>query len=267
MRLGIMVRNMGPASTPALMASCARHAEAVGLSDVWVCDHIAIPPEESAGSGGRYVDPLSTLAWLGGITTRIGLGVTVLILPYRPALPTAKAVAAVQELSGGRLRLGVGVGWMEAEFRALGIPRERRGALTDETLAVLAACFSADEVSLNGQRFLFLPRPARPPVLIGGSGPHCLARVVRSGDGWMPMTIEPGKLAEPIVSLKTALKEAGRPAPEIIPLGSLPLEDRVATEERLAALGELGVTGIVQARSYLTEAEFKQQADALARFV
>lgn len=65
MRLGIMVRNMGPASTPALMASCARHAEAVGLSDVWVCDHIAIPPEESAGSGGRYVDPLSTLAWLG----------------------------------------------------------------------------------------------------------------------------------------------------------------------------------------------------------
>ena len=156
---------------------------------------------------------------------------------------------------------------MDAEFRALGVPREKRGALTDETLAVLDACFSADEVVLNGQRFLFLPRPARPPVLIGGSGPHCLARVVRSGDGWMPMTLEPGKLAEPIVSLKTALKEAGKPAPEIIPLGNLPLEDRVATEERLAALAELGVTGLVQARPYLNEAEFRAQADALARFV
>jgi hypothetical protein len=83
----------------------------------------------------------------------------------------------------------------------------------------------------------------------------------------MPMTLEPGKLAEPIVSLKTALKDAGKPAPEVIPLGNLPLEDRVATEERLAALAELGVTGIVQARSYLNEAEFKQQADALARFL
>jgi len=81
------------------------------------------------------------------------------------------------------------------------------------------------------------------------------------------MTLEPAKLAEPIVSLKTALEEAGKPAPEVIPLGNLPLEDRVATEERLAALSELGVTGIVQARPYLTDTDFKQQADALARFL
>lgn len=265
MRLGIMLRNMGPASTPAIMAECARHAEAAGLSDLWVLDHIAIPREESSGSGGRYVDPLTTLAWLGGMTTRIGLGVSVLILPYRPALPTAKVVAAVQELSGGRLRLGVGVGWMEAEFKALGVPRQRRGAITDDTLDVLRRCFAADEVELNGQRFLFLPRPSQPPVLIGGSGDHCLARVVRHGDGWMPMTLDPVKLAAPAQALKTAMAEAGKAVPEIIPLGDLPLDDRVATEEHLAALQELGVTGVVQARAYATADEFKAQVDALAR--
>ena len=91
-----------------------------------------------------------------------------LILPYRPALPTAKAIATVQELSGGRLRLGVGVGWMEAEFRALGVPRARRGRDTDETLAFLKRCFEADVVRANEQDFLFLPRPPRPPIYVGG---------------------------------------------------------------------------------------------------
>src|SRR4030095_11863336 len=106
----------------------------------------------------------------------------VLTLPSRPTLPTAKAIATIQELSGGRLSaLGVGIGWMEPEFRALGVERKRGGALRERTRAV---------ASLNGQDFLFLPRPARPEILVGGAAPHALARATRFGDGWMPMAMK-----------------------------------------------------------------------------
>ena len=126
MRIGMVVRNMGAASTRDSVAACARRAEVAGIDDVWVTDHIAIPEQESQGSGGRYLDPLATLAYLAGCTERIGLGTGVLVLPYRPALATAKWVATVQELSGGRLILGVGAGWMAAEFAAVGVPRATR---------------------------------------------------------------------------------------------------------------------------------------------
>jgi alkanesulfonate monooxygenase SsuD/methylene tetrahydromethanopterin reductase-like flavin-dependent oxidoreductase (luciferase family) len=119
-KLGIALRTMGPQSRPDVLLACARAAEDAGLDELWVPDHLAIPPDDAEGSDGRYLDPLATLAWLAAATTRIALGTGVLILPYRPALPTAKQVATLQELSGGRLLLGVGVGWMAAEFRALG---------------------------------------------------------------------------------------------------------------------------------------------------
>src|SRR5882672_12177663 len=128
MKLSISLRTMGPESTAETLGACALAAEAAGLDEIFVPDHIAIPPDDAEGSGGRYLDPLSALAWLAARTQRIGLGTAVLILPYRPALPTAKAIATIQELSGNRLTaLGVGVGWMEPEFRALGVPRARRG--------------------------------------------------------------------------------------------------------------------------------------------
>src|SRR5262245_32988170 len=168
MELGVAVRSMGPQSQRDVLLACVRAAERAGLADVWVQDHLAIPPDDAEGSGGRYLDPLTALAWLAGQVPRIGLGTGVLNLPYRPALPTAKAIATVQELSASRLRLGVGLGWMEAEFRALGVPRAQRGRIADETLASLHACFAGDGVRANSQDFLFLPRPARPPIYVGG---------------------------------------------------------------------------------------------------
>src|SRR5262249_61131063 len=116
--------------------------------------------------------PLATLRTLGGAPPRIGLGAAVLVVPYRPALATAKWVATVQELSGERLRLGVGVGWMTAEFRAAGVDHRRRGRITDDTLAFLDRCFAGDVVEANGQPFYFRPRPAPPPLLIGGAPAH-----------------------------------------------------------------------------------------------
>src|SRR5947209_8917288 len=169
MQLGVVLRNMGAQSTRETLVAAARAADALSaVADLWVADHIAIPPDDAEGSDGRYLDPLATLAFLAGVTTRVGLGTSVLVVPYRPPLPTAKVVATVQELSGGRLLLGVGVGWMAAEFRALGIDPRRRGPITDQTLTFINRCFAADAVEANGQPFLFRPRPPAPPLFIGG---------------------------------------------------------------------------------------------------
>jgi alkanesulfonate monooxygenase SsuD/methylene tetrahydromethanopterin reductase-like flavin-dependent oxidoreductase (luciferase family) len=127
MKIGIAMRSMGDASRPGVLLECARAADDAGLESLWIQDHIAIPPDDAEGSNGRYLDPLSTLAWLAAKTEHIRLGSGVLILPYRPALPTAKAIATVQELSGERLLLGVGIGWMQPEFDAIGVPRSERG--------------------------------------------------------------------------------------------------------------------------------------------
>jgi probable F420-dependent oxidoreductase len=268
MKLGAVIRNMGPQSTRECVVACARAAEQAGLDDVWVVDHVAIPPDDAEGSNGRYLDPLATLAFLAGATGRIGLGSAVLILPYRPALPTAKWIATIQELSEGRLRLGVGVGWMPAEFRALGIPRARRGALADETLAFLRRCFDSgntgDEVEANGQRFLFRPRPPRPPIFVGGAPPQALARAVRFGDGWLPMGNDPEKLRAPIAELTKLAAQTGRPTPEVVAMGPLPLEAGARAAERVAALAEIGVTRLIHAERYADAAAFARSAERLA---
>jgi probable F420-dependent oxidoreductase len=262
--LGVAVRSMGPQSRPETLLACVRAAEEAGLSDVWIQDHIAIPPDDAEGSGGRYLDPLTALAWLAGRTSRIGLGTGVLILPYRPPLPTAKAVATVQELSGGRLRLGVGVGWMAPEFRALGVERSRRGRLSDETLDFLQRCFADDVVEANGQELLFLPRPPRPPIYVGGAGEHALARAARFGDGWMPMMVAPERLAADVLRLRELCAEAGRGEPEVVVLTGFDLRDPPAAEAHARALREAGATHLVAGTRYEDADDFRRQLEQLA---
>jgi len=268
MKVGAVVRTMGAQSTRELVTDCARAAEDAGLDEIWVVDHIAIPPDDAAGSDGRYLDPLATLAFLAGATSRIGLGTAVLILPYRPALPTAKWIATIQELSGERLRLGVGVGWMPAEFRAVGVDRARRGAIADETLAFLHECFASgddDVVVANGLQFLFRPKPPRPPIFVGGTPPHAIARAVRFGDGWMPMGMDPEKLREPVEELRRRAREAGKPAPEVVAMGRLAIEDAARAAEQVAALAAVGVTRFVHAAQYADRDAFAEIAVRLAR--
>lgn len=267
MRTGLFLRNSGPASTRTLIAACARAADTMGIDDLWVLDHIAIPPDDAEGSGGRYVDPLATLAFVAGITERVRLGVSVLIAPYRTPLPTAKWLAAIQELSGGRLCAGFGVGWMAAEFRALGVDRRQRGALTNTTLEVINQCFAADEVELNGQKFLFNPRPDRPPILIGGAAATALPRIVRYADGWIPTGLDPAALQAPAAELRAAMSKAGKSAPEIIPLATLPLDDPGAAAELLAAYRDAGATGIDHPARYDNVEEFRRNADKLLEAV
>jgi probable F420-dependent oxidoreductase len=266
MQIGLVLRNMGAASTPVTLAAAARAVDAApAIADVWVTDHIAIPPDDAEGSGGRYLDPLATLAFLAGCTSRVGLGTSVLVVPYRPALPTAKWVATVQELSHGRLRLGVGVGWMAAEFRALGVPLERRGKITEETLAFLNRCFASDVVEANGQPFLFLPRPPRPPLYIGGAPPLAFRRALRHGAGWMPIGLDPPALAPLVQQLRDAAAQAGRPTPEVAIMTRLPLADAHRARDLVARYAEAGATRVIHGSQYDDEPGFRGTLDALVR--
>jgi len=262
-KLGLYLRNMGPQSTRALIADAALAAEEAGIDDLWVADHLALAPEDAEGSEGRYVEPLATLAYLAGITQRVALAVGVLIVPYRPALVTAKWIASIQELSAGRLILGVGIGWMEKEFRALGVDARHRGAITDATLAFLHACFAGDEVEANGQKFLFRPRPVRPPIIVGGAPPHAIGRAVRFGEGWMPTGAHAQLLEAGIASLREGMAAAGKGDPEVVLLQPLPVEDDERLASRLGELAALGVTRVVHPWRYRDAEEVARVAARL----
>ena len=257
MDIGISIRNMGSQSSREVVAGAALAVETLGFESIWITDHIAIPPDDAEGSGGRYLDTLTTLAWLAGLTTQIKLASGVLILPYRAALPTAKQVATVQELSGNRLVLGVGIGWMEAEFRALGVDRHARGRISDETLAYLNACFDNDVMAANGQEFLFRPRPPKPPILIGGRAPHALERAVKYGDGWYPISRTPGNLAPAIQTYRELADSEGRSPGTVTTSTRLPLEDETHTHDLLAEYRSLGVDRLVCGFPYDTLEDFR----------
>lgn len=263
MKLGLYLRNMGPQSTRETLIQCARHAEDAGIDDLWVADHIAIHPDRAEGSGGRYVDPLATLAFLAGVTSKINLGPGVLVMPYRPPLATAKWVASIQELSGGRLLFGAGVGWMDSEFHVVGEKRSHRGRVTDERLSYLLRCFDNDEMRENGERFLFLPRPKRPPIYIGGAPEYALDRVVRFGEGWMPMRMGPEKLKPHIDDLCARMRAAGKAAPEVAPMSLLDLHDPSALADKLNAFSQAGATRVIYAWRYVDGKEFMQAVDTL----
>jgi probable F420-dependent oxidoreductase len=262
-KIGTTIRNMGSESSAEIILQCARAAEARDIESVWITDHIAIPPDDAEGSGGRYLDTLTTLAWLAAATARVKLGSGVLIVPYRAKLPTAKQIATVQELSGGRLLLGVGIGWMDPEFRALGVDRHQRGKLTDEALRFFNECFAADEVSLNGQRFLFKPRPPKPPILVGGAAPHALRRAAELGDGWLPMAREPGQLAAAVAEYRQLTKSLGRPRGNVTVMTALPLAEAQRARAMLAAYREMGVDRLVCAIRYADSAEYATRLDEL----
>src|SRR6202795_4982757 len=131
-KLGICIPHYGRAIEVGRLLDVVRHAEARGLDSVWVTDHVIVP----RGAGVIYrhdmLDPLAVLPWLAGVTERIALGTSVIILPYRSPIPVAKLLASVDVLSGGRLIVGAAIGWMEGEFAALGIPFQERVSRSEE---------------------------------------------------------------------------------------------------------------------------------------
>jgi probable F420-dependent oxidoreductase len=172
------------------LAAVARAADEAGFDYVAVCDHVAIPAERAEAMSTTWYDTVATLGWLAGITTRTRLLSHVYVPAYRHPLATAKAFATLDELSEGRVILGVGAGHVEAEFDVLGIPFADRGRLTDEAIDGIRAAWR-DEWKGFGQR----PRPRQqqgPPIWVGGSSPAALRRAAQRGDGWLPQgTLKP----------------------------------------------------------------------------
>ncbi|MFZ1888859.1 MAG: TIGR03619 family F420-dependent LLM class oxidoreductase [Candidatus Binataceae bacterium] len=267
MKYGIAIRNMGPQSSRAAIRACASVAEQAGFDAIFVSDHLCIPPDQTEGSGGRYLDVLTTLAWLAGATECIRLGVSVLVLPYRPAVLTAKQIATIQELSGGRMILGVGVGWMKPEFEALGVDMKKRGALTTETLRVFRHLFDVSEPApftgelVNFPAFVFEPRASRPPIWIGGGGANAIKRVLEFGDGWHPMQ-RAAELKPLVEDLRSKMRDAGRPDPEIIVRRGMKLDDISAARARLDAEANAGATYfILDLGRYADDREFARAAE------
>jgi len=267
MKAGVMLRNWGPAATVEILRRCAQGAEAVGLEQVWVADHVAIPPDDAEGSGGRYIEPFVTLSYLGAITSSIKLGTGVLVLPHRTPLSVAKSVASLQELSGGRFTLGVGVGAMRAEYTVTGVPWERRGAIANESLRFLRNCFDSDVCESNGQQFLFRPRPECPDIFVGGDGPHAICRVLRYADGWFAPVSDPEWLRPRMNELLQAADEAGRLRPSVAVLFAWDRLDIEAAVERVKVLGEMGVEQVVITNPYESADEFSGHLDRIEKWI
>src|ERR1700678_4115519 len=216
MQLGIHLPHIGRKASPENIRRCAMQAEQLGLADVWVSEHIIVPKSGGYPPSPNFWDPVLTLTWAAACTQRVRLGTSVLVLPMRHPLPLAKELATLQNLSQGRLILGAGVGWMEAEFAALGVPFNERGRRMDEGIEMMRAVWSDDPVSFPPRwipatvdHMRMMPKPEKPiPIWIGGTSEPALRRAARL-DGWHGSRATPQQAAPLVARLR-----AERPDPE-----------------------------------------------------
>ncbi|MFC1409237.1 TIGR03619 family F420-dependent LLM class oxidoreductase [Streptacidiphilus sp. N1-12] len=206
---------------PAELAAAAQAADRLGFAYVAVCDHVAIPERLAGAMGATWYDPVSTLGWLAALTTRTLLLSHVAVLPLRHPLLSAKQYATLDQLSGGRLLLGVGAGHVPEEFAALGVDFHQRGAILDETLVALDLALREEFPVHEGPRFPFSglsvsPRPVqspRPPLWVGGSSPRAVRRAATLGEGWLSQGDTLATLPEQLELIRTTREQAGRGGP------------------------------------------------------
>ncbi|TLF78988.1 LLM class flavin-dependent oxidoreductase [Nonomuraea sp. KC401] len=230
MRLGVNVPNFGPGTDPGILRRWAQTAEGLGYDLLMVSDHVVITPDVARKYPAPFYEPFTTLSWLAGCTGHIALGTTVLIVPYRHPLLVARMAANLNDLSGGRLVLGVGAGWARQEFEALGVAHERRGRLTDEHLAAIRAAW-ADERDY---------RAGDIPIWVGGNSDAALRRAARFGEAWHPLRNTMSYLRETWPRLKDLAAEHGRPTPDLAPRILLRITTSPVTgPDRLAGEGTI----------------------------
>jgi probable F420-dependent oxidoreductase len=234
-RLDLWLPTANPFATPEVLAAVATEAESHGVGTIWVGEHVVtfddyrssypyaadgrmpIPPDSG------LLEPLTTLAFLAAHTTSVRLGTAMVLLPQRNPVYVAKEVSTLDWLSGGRVDLGVGVGWLAEEFAALDVPWPNRGRRCDEYLEVLRALWCDDLSSFRGQFYdlapcRMYPKPVQqphPPIHIGGESRAALARTARVAQGWHTFNRPPEELAEPLAELDRLLEEAGRARSEV----------------------------------------------------
>src|SRR5499426_2685703 len=195
MQVGVWIPNCRHLATPENIRGAAVRAEELGYDSVWVSDYVVVPHANVVNFGETIFDPLVTLAIIAGATRRVRLGTTVLIVPYRNAVVTAKMVSSLDALSGGRVVLGIGAGWVAAESAMLGVPFAERGTMTDEHLGAMRELWTSAAPSFSGKYtqfsgLVFEPKPVQkphPPIWVGGHSRAALRRTVEFGAAWHPI--------------------------------------------------------------------------------
>ncbi|MEX2081657.1 MAG: TIGR03619 family F420-dependent LLM class oxidoreductase, partial [Dehalococcoidia bacterium] len=200
MRYGVAIPQSGPFATPDALRAMARAAEDIGFDSIWVSDHIIVP-EGSSYIPEFMTEPLAVLGFLASETTHATLGTSVLIVPYRDPVFAAKFLASIDYLCNGRLVVGVGAGWLEQEFDALGVPFAERGPRTDEYLRVYRDLWESETSTFAGKwkqyaNMRMFPKGAASrrgtiPIWVGGNGPASIRRAAQLGDGWHPINLGP----------------------------------------------------------------------------
>jgi len=261
MKFGLMFVNSGPFSNHDLLAHLAQTAEQCGFESLWTVEHVVIPkdyqspyPYSKSGKipGGEDVaipDPLLPLSFAAALTKKIRLATGVVILPQRHPLYLAKEIATLDLLSGGRVLLGVGSGWLKEEFDALGLDFHARGARTDEAIQAMRECWRENASSFHGKHFNFGPIFSYPkpphndvPIHIGGHSPAAAKRAGRLGDGFFPALGEIPKLQELFATMRAAAQKAGRDPSDI----ELSCMARAAIDS-VKAVADIGISRVVVA--------------------
>jgi probable F420-dependent oxidoreductase len=209
MKIGLCLPNYGPATAPGAIRRVALAAEAAGYDSLWATDHVLVP-EKHGATFGQVIEALITLGYLAGITERITLATSILVLPQRDPILAAKQIAAIDQLADGRLILGVGVGWMAEEFAYLRTDFHQRGRLMDEWLAVMRVLWREERPAFQGEwiefsETVFEPKPVQPggpPIHIGGGSEAALRRAATLADGWHPTGTAVQPFADGVVRLR-----------------------------------------------------------------
>jgi len=240
----------------------ARVTEGAGVHSLWVPEHVVFFPQHASrypysedgripGNPDGILDPFSALCYLAACTEKIRLGTGICLVPQRPPLYTARQVADVDILSGGRFDFGVGVGWLAEEFAALGVPFARRGARTLEYLRAMIRIWTEDPASFDGEFVTFSdclanPKPVQtphPPIFIGGESEAALRRVAQVGNGWYGYNLTPAGAAERLARLDALLAEANRPRGDVqVFVGAPP---GCATPAAVSEFADLGVAQLI----------------------
>ena len=218
MRVGVVLPTYRRLANPANIKGAAELSESLGFDSVWVTDHVVVPSAHVDAFGTTFFEAVTTMSYVAGITSRVQIGAAILIVPYRHPLLLAKMLASVDQLSGGRVLVGAGLGWLEAESTLMGVPHRRRARIADEALAVMRACWESETPEFAGETYQvsglhFAPRPhagRRLPVLVGGGSAAAFRRVARLGDGWIGDDLSFEELEASLAVLRKELEAAGR---------------------------------------------------------
>ena len=247
MKLGLNLLNYGPDTTPDALLGWARFAEQSGFALAMISDHIAVTPEVQALYPVPFYDSFTTIGWLAAHTEQLLLGTSVVVLPYRHPLQTARIGANLDRFSNGRFVLGVGSGWSEQEYAALGVPFDRRGAITDEYLAAIVQAWTTEVASSAGPYAPYREIHTGPvhqphaPIWIGGASRAAIRRVLRYGTAWHPINPHPHWLRDKgMPALRAAAAEAGVEVPALCPrIRAHPTATALAEDKRVLGEGTL----------------------------